>query len=196
MRFLRFSRQGGFPLIPLVILLLAFSVELESAPAKKPCRWRYIVIHHSATRKGNAAIMDRYHSNHRHMRNGLAYHFVIGNGTSGCGDGEIEVGHRWKEQLPGGHAKQQWLNKSGIGICLVGNFNRQGVSKKQMASLVKLVNRLRATYGIPLSRIKGHGDFKGEKTVCPGRNFSMHRFKKLLTKKEGAPRRRTRRSPS
>lgn len=182
MRFLSFSFHSGYPLIPLVILLLIFPAGLESAPPKKPCRWKYIVIHHSATRKGNAEIMDRYHSNRRHMQNGLAYHFVIDNGTSGRGDGEIEEGYRWRAQLPGGHAKQPWLNESGIGICLVGNFNWQTVSKKQMDSLVTLVNRLRATQGIPLSCIKGHGDFKGEHTVCPGFRFPMKQFKERLKK--------------
>ncbi|MEJ2744612.1 MAG: peptidoglycan recognition family protein [bacterium] len=190
MRFPSFSYHVRFSLIPFAILSLVFPSGVESSPAKKPRRWRYIVIHHSATRKGNAKIMDRYHSKRRHMKNGLAYHFVISNGTSGCKDGEVEVGHRWKEQLPGGHAKQQWLNESGIGICLVGNFNQQRVSKKQMDSLVKLVNRLRTTYGIPLSCIKGHGDFKGERTVCPGRNFPMRRFKGLLTKSSRGSHRR------
>ena len=183
MRLLSFPCRGGLPLIPLVILLLISPAGLESAPPQKPCQWKYIVIHHSATRKGNAAIMDRYHSNHRHMQNGLAYHFVIDNGTSGRGDGEIEEGYRWRAQIPGGHAKQPWLNETGIGICLVGNFNWQTVSKKQMDSLVTLVNRLRATYGIPLSCIKGHGDFNGEHTMCPGFRFPMKRFKELLTKR-------------
>ena len=36
------------------------------------------------------------------MQNGLAYHFVIGNGTS-TGNGQIEVGDRWRRQINGGH---------------------------------------------------------------------------------------------
>lgn len=182
MQLRRLSSRVSVLLIAVAIFSLVFSNGPESAPSKKPCRWRYIVIHHSATRKGNAAIMDRYHSNRRHMQNGLAYHFVIGNGTSGCADGEVEESHRWRAQLPGGHAKQPWLNESGIGICLVGNFNRQTMSKKQMDSLVNLVNKLRATYAIPLSCIKGHGDFAGEHTVCPGYNFTMKKFKERLKK--------------
>ena len=187
MQLRRLSCHGSISLLPLVISLLIFSKGAESAPLKKPCHWRYIVIHHSATRKGNAAIMDRYHSNRRHMQNGLAYHFVIGNGTSGCADGEVEESHRWRAQLPGGHAKQPWLNESGIGICLVGNFNRQMVSKKQMDSLTNLVNKLRTTYDIPLSCIKGHGGFTGEHTMCPGYNFPMKKFKERLKAKPSSP---------
>jgi hypothetical protein len=182
MQLRRLSCHGGALLAAVILSLMLFSSGAGAAPFKKPCHWRYIVIHHSATRKGNAAIMDRYHSNRRHMQNGLAYHFVIGNGTSGCADGEVEESYRWRAQLPGGHSKQPWLNESGIGICLVGNFNRQTVSSKQMSSLVKLVNELCTTYNIPLSCIKGHGDFKGEHTMCPGYNFPMRRFKECLKK--------------
>jgi N-acetyl-anhydromuramyl-L-alanine amidase AmpD len=45
------------------------------------------------------------------------------------------------------------------------------------------VNRLRQTYDIPLYCIKGHRDFGGERTMCPGRNFPMKRLKEALNKK-------------
>ena len=157
---------------------------VESSPAKKRSTWRYIVIHHSATRKGNANIMDRYHRNRRRMSNGLAYHFVIDNGQSGTRDGEVEEGKRWSRQIAGGHSRQGWLNNSGIGICLVGNFNRQHPSRKQMESLVKLVDRLRKAHGIPVNCIKGHGEFGGERTECPGRHFSMERFRQRLRERD------------
>src|SRR5579864_1667285 len=50
--------------------------------------FRSIVIHHSATHGGSAAAFER---THRTRLGGLAYHFVIGNG-SGAPDGAIEVG--------------------------------------------------------------------------------------------------------
>jgi len=171
----------------ILLSLLLFSCLLlprgaECARGKKSPRWRYIVIHHSATRKGNAFIMGRYHRNRRNMPNGLAYHFVINNGTAGTKDGEVEVGSRWTQQIHGGHVKQQWLNDCGIGICLVGNFNKQSPTREQMKSLVTLVNRLRNTYGIPLECIKGHKDCAGERTLCPGKNFPMKQFKDSLRK--------------
>jgi len=173
-----------FPYLSVILALIPLlcAGNAESGRAHKRSRWRYIVIHHSATKKGNAAIIGRYHKNKRHMVNGLAYHFVIDNGASGTRDGAVEEGDRWKRQIRGGHAKQRWLNESGIGICLIGNFNRQRPSRKQMDSLVRLVNKLRKKYGIPLSCIKGHGQFNGEHTVCPGRNFPMKKFKERLLK--------------
>ena len=66
---------------------------IDQAPVR-PGRWQYIVIHHSGVDTGTVKAMDKYHREVRHMENGLAYHFVIGNG-SGMGDGEIAVGRRW-----------------------------------------------------------------------------------------------------
>ena len=48
------------------------------------------------------------------MSNGLAYHFVIGNGSS-SGNGEIEIGSRWTRQINGGHVASDYLNNIAIG---------------------------------------------------------------------------------
>ena len=62
-------------------------------------KWKGIVIHHSGTKMGSAKGMDRVHREERKMANGLAYHFVIGNGR-GMKDGEVYIGNRWKKQPP------------------------------------------------------------------------------------------------
>ncbi|MEO8353486.1 MAG: hypothetical protein ABI680_17290, partial [Chthoniobacteraceae bacterium] len=77
-------------------------------------RWRYIVVHNSGTRQGSAKAFDHYHRNVRRMANGMAYHFVIGNGTS-TGDGQIEVGGRWRRQINGGHVHSDYLNNISLG---------------------------------------------------------------------------------
>src|ERR1035438_6831585 len=70
---------------------------IDRAPVRQG-RWQYIVIHHSGVDTGTVKAMDHYRREVRHMENGLAYDFVIGNG-SGMGDGEIAVGPRWTKQL-------------------------------------------------------------------------------------------------
>src|SRR4030095_14194873 len=72
---------------------------IRRAPVKRR-RWQFIVVHNSGTRQGNARAFDYYHRKVRRMQNGLAYHFVIGNGTS-SGNGQIEVGDRWRRQING-----------------------------------------------------------------------------------------------
>lgn len=134
-------------------------------------RWKYIVGHHSATKYGNAEIYERNHRR-RGMQNGLAYHFVIGNGVD-SGDGEIEVGPRWKKQLEGGHVRSREVNLHGIGICLVGNFQETHPSRKQINAFTRLVDYLggdvlnnRYTFAV-------HKEIDRNHTVCPGRNFPV-----------------------
>jgi hypothetical protein len=142
----------------------------------KKRRWRYIVVHNSGTAQGNAKIFDYYHRNTRKMRNGLAYHFVIGNGRS-SGNGEIEVGSRWTRQINGGHVHSDYLNNIALGICLVGDFNRTRPSRAQYEALEELTDYLRKRVGkydrrnFPI--VKAHKRINPPRwpTDCPGRKF-------------------------
>ncbi len=145
-------------------------------------KWRYIIIHHSATDIGNALAFNRSH-NLRGFTRGLGYHFVIDNGTKGKFDGQIEVSPRWLKKQDGAHCRAGEMNYKAIGICLVGNFNQGRVTEKQMESLVYLVNKLRKYYHIPKSNILGHGQVPGAQTDCPGKKFPWGRFWSLLDKR-------------
>ncbi len=133
--------------------------------------WRQIVIHHSATNGGDAHAFDTYHREKRKWANGLAYHFVIGNG-SGSKDGEIEVGERWTKQIHGAHTANMDTNRIAIGICLVGNFEEEHVpTQNQMKSLISLINYLSNRYHIPKSNVIGHNQVTQKSTACPGKHF-------------------------
>lgn len=137
--------------------------------------WQRIVVHHSAIKHGNAAKYDAAHRR-RGMHNGLAYHFLIGNGID-SGDGEIEIGPRWKKQLLGGHVKNYRTNLTAIGICLVGNFEETHPSKRQLDAFMQLMDWLRGDVIPKARKFAGHKELKGEQTICPGKNFplrSMH----------------------
>ena len=152
---------------------------IDRAPVKRG-RWQYIILHNSATRQGNARIFANYHKNVRKMQNGLAYHFVIGNGTS-SGDGEIEIGPRWTRQINGGHVASDYLNNIAIGICFVGDFDRDVPTRGQLAALEELVDYLRRRVGRSKGRVlivKGHREINPRPTTCPGKRFPyrwMHR---------------------
>lgn len=133
--------------------------------------WKRIVVHHSAIKYGNATVYDRAHRK-RGMQNGLAYHFVIGNGID-SGDGEIEVGPRWKKQLLGGHVKNYGINLTAIGICLVGNFQVTHPTKRQLNAFIQLMDWLRGEVAPGAKQFAGHRDLKGEQTICPGKNFPL-----------------------
>ena len=145
--------------------------------AINPGRWRLIVAHHSAVKYGNASIYNKAHLL-RGMENGLAYHFVIGNGID-SGDGEIEIGNRWLKQLNGGHVHREEVNAIAIGICLVGNFEKTSPSKKQLAAFQELMNYLRSEVVGKKIGFAVHKEVDPKRTVCPGRNFpiaQMHRL--------------------
>lgn len=151
-------------------------------PLYKSKKWKYIIIHHSATDEGNSLAF--FHSHLKRGFLGLGYHFVIDNGTSGKEDGQIEASPRWIKQQDGAHCKASGMNHKGIGVCLVGNFSQERLSEKQMDSLVYLVNVLRKYYNIPIKNIIGHGQVKGARTECPGKFFPWDKF---ISRLKGAP---------
>jgi len=130
-------------------------------------KWRYVVIHHSGTDEGSAAAFDRYHRKVKGWK-GLAYHFVIGNGR-GTVDGAVEVGSRWKGQRVGAHAGVPKYNNFGIGICLVGNFEKSVPTKKQMEALRRLLRYVMSRFDIRSSDVIRHCDIVP--TKCPGKRF-------------------------
>ena len=139
--------------------------------------WNHIVVHHSASVTGSAAIFDRAHR--ERGWDGLGYHFVIGNGSA-SGDGEVEVGFRWTRQMQGAHAGNNEYNQHGIGICLVGNFEHGSLpSAAQMYSLRRLVRYLQVKTGVPTAEVCGHRNVPGKSTECPG-NMDLDAFRASL----------------
>lgn len=134
--------------------------------------WKYIVIHHSGIEMGDLVRYDRYHR--EKYKEGLLYHFLIGNGQGNAKNGEIQIGFRWKEQKPGGHVTVEEYNQYGIGICLVGNFEVHEPSSIQMRQLGQLVLSLMKEFSIPLERVFLHREVNS--TVCPGRFFPKKAF--------------------
>ena len=125
---------------------------------------------------------------------GLGYHFVIGNGQ-GLDDGQVAVGYRWEHQLPGAHAAAGMkaprslrtqatrmdataLNRSAIGICLVGNGDRRPFTERQLRELVGLVRALQAELGIGADAVFFHTE------LVPGRadagHFALGEFRAQL----------------
>jgi N-acetyl-anhydromuramyl-L-alanine amidase AmpD len=137
--------------------------------------FKSIVLHHSATHGGSAAAFER---NHRARLGGLAYHFIIGNG-SGTGDGVVEVGYRWRDQIPGPHTKNQDVNLESIAICLVGDLGTGAPTKKQLSALLDLLEKLCREGRIRPEQVRCHKEVDPE-TVCPGRGLPMDGIRAAL----------------
>lgn len=152
-------------------------------------RWTSIVIHHSGRMTGTVRDLDS-----RALDaglNGLGYHFVIGNG-SGLSDGVVEAGYRWNEQAPGAHvavssspsseerALADELNRYSIGICLVGNGDRQPFTEAQVRSLIDLIDSLQKQCDIPAVNVFLHSDVSQVENCGPGRFFPTERIEARL----------------
>ncbi len=165
-------------------LTASVKAEIDRAPAdRRNPPWQFIVVHNSGTRQGNARVFDYYHRHVRHMQNGLAYHFVIGNGTS-TGNGQIEVGDRWRRQINGGHVHSDNLNNIALGICLVGDFNRTQPTAAQLQSCEELIRYLRQRCGKVGNRymqVKPHREMNPPRwaTDCPGDAFPYSWFRRF-----------------
>ena len=137
-------------------------------------RWRFVILHHTATPSATLEAITRYHRDHLNVE-GTAYHFLIHNGrAAGTRDGQIEPTPRWLAQQDGAHCYVQGhpeYSRRGIGVCLVGHFGQEEPTPAQMASLTRLVNLLRRRYDMPLEHVLRHGELK--ETECPGQKFPM-----------------------
>ena len=145
----------------------------------KPGQWKKIVIHHTATNVDDAVNIHKVHKA-RGMKNGLAYHFVISNGSRKAKDGEIYIGGRWKGQLDGGHVKKQSWNQTTIGICLIGNFQTRRPTAKQLKSLEGLCRNLMKRCNISSNNVTTHKILHPGHTLCPGKYFPITSLKKKL----------------
>ena len=144
-----------------------------------PGKWDRIIIHHSATPIDDAVNMHKVHLA-RGMKNGLAYHFVISNGSRKARDGEIYLSNRWKGQLDGGHVKKHSANQTSIGICLIGNFEVRPPTSKQLSALEGLCEYLMKRCNLQVNDVTTHTIFHPKHTVCPGKHFSLTGLRRRL----------------
>ena len=156
------------------ILLLFFGRYLW-----KEKRWRYIVIHHTASDIGNMDYYRRLHIKDKGWPD-IAYHFVINNGSFNTTMGQIEESNLWKEKTLNYSTKVSYINYFGIAVVLVGNFDLHGVSPLQWESLVNLSATLAEEYNIPPERIVGHREIW--ETACPGKYLDMVRLREDVGK--------------
>lgn len=176
-------RVEGVSIAPLMSATMPDSIEVifQTRVAQAPGRWQAIVIHHSGTRHGTAESLAA-----RGGPGGIGGHFVIGNGR-GMPSGELYVGHRWLDQMPGQHTAGndgQWFNQHGIGITLVGDGERDAFTPAQMSRLLELTIALARRYGIPAERVYLHSELAP--VADPGRMFPAAGFREQLVSSLGA----------
>jgi N-acetylmuramoyl-L-alanine amidase len=131
--------------------------------------WTRITVHHSAkttneiggTSRASAVDalqkIQRVHVEERGFGD-IGYHFLID------GEGRVWAGRNMVWQ--GAHSSGA-NNVANIGICLLGDFDRERPDAPALAALERLVDALAKRHRIPRSRVYGHQELRA--TECPGR---------------------------
>ena len=171
-------RADGLSLSPLAAATTIGSAETvdpvtQTRVGLDRARWQAIVIHHSGSPVGSPVSIAKEHEA-RGIR-GLGHHFIIGNGA-GMDDGQVHIGFRWLDQLPGAHVAGQagdWYNGHAISICLVGDGERGAFTPAQIQQMQTLIASLRRQLGIPNDRVYLHSDVVPG-VNDPGRLFPEH----------------------
>jgi len=161
--------------LPALVLLLLLI--LGGVYWWREMRWRFIVIHHSASSLGNLRYIWKIHRK-KHGWPDIAYHFVVNNGSLNTAPGEIEISDRWRDRLGGLSTRSTAVNTYGIAVVLVGNFEKRSMPRLQKESLIKLLVNLSRGYGVPPERIIRHRDVN--RTACPGKNFDLEEIRERV----------------
>lgn len=153
------------PLPPHAAVRTPSGVVAAPAPGRL---WRFIVVHHSGTRRGSATVFARA----RGGPEALPYHYVVGNGTD-SGDGEVELTARGLYHCPGPQCGSEEIDPWALGICVVGNFEETPPTRRQWEAVTDLVRRLARENGIAPQNLIGECEVAPQRTVCPGRRFPL-----------------------
>ncbi|GEM_PF-4795375 len=130
---------------------------------------KFITVHHTALPDNDGPDpaarlrqMQAYHMDSNGWCD-IGYHFVVSK------SGKIYQGMS-SEKRSGIHVRNH--NFENIGIALIGNFEEQTLENPQLGALVKILSWAADTYKVPFRRpdIKGHREWSGASTACPGTN--------------------------
>lgn len=135
----------------------------------------FVVIHHT-NRNNDFPFFVK--CRHKYLRGweDIGYHYLIGNTRPFTKDGKIYVGR--PEYLQGAHAFGR--NGNSISICLIGRFDQRKPSKKQMASLIRLLLDIVRRYKIPIEHVVGHREIFDVKKSCPGAMVDLNFIRQIV----------------
>lgn len=145
----------------------------------------HIVVHHSAsadhpTLLNFQAIRD-YHVKVNGWRD-IGYNFVL---DRVGGRVETLVGRQLDDA--GAHTRELNLNNVGIGVCMVGDYDKEYPAVDAMVCLIRLCRSLMRQFNIPAFNVIGHREAQAAGGVplagrksCPGAKFNMDELRARL----------------
>ncbi|SKA77677.1 N-acetylmuramoyl-L-alanine amidase [Paucidesulfovibrio gracilis DSM 16080] len=128
--------------------------------------WRFdsVVVHHSATREGDYALIRHLHK--QRGWNDAAYQLVMSNGTRSLPPGALEASGRYRHLLPGPATSNQPANLGGLHLCIIGNYQNDPLPEHMQIALGHVLRELCQKFHISQERVLFHRDVNA--TLCPG----------------------------
>ena len=147
----------------------SLAAQLTPTTPLQRAAWNYIIIYQSGDLSGSSdsladgRVAGGTELTANTVRPKANFHFVVDNARSrrGVADGELEIGSAWFNQVAGapyaGWPDNRYHHfsayKNAVGICLVGDLNREPISEAQHRTLVQLVRELQTQLNIPAERV-------------------------------------------
>lgn len=149
--------------------------------------WRWIVVHHTGEDSGDLASLDERHRLDLGYEDGLAFHFLVGNGN-GLALGAVAESDRWRRGIPGPHCTENpAISLAAVGVAAVGDTGARSLEPASFSRLVDLVLSLMTTLRIPPERVLLHREVEGGQADCPGARFDSEAFHGALAARHRDP---------
>ncbi|KGR74783.1 peptidoglycan recognition protein family protein [Ureibacillus sinduriensis] len=127
-----------------------------------------IIVHHTSREHMSAEECHEFHQKERGW-SGIGYNYFIEK------NGSIIEG---RGQHVGAHA--YGYNRTSIGICMTGDFDKEIPTTEQWSSLFWLSSFMLKLYHLQPDRVLGHRELEGVQKSCPGRLIEMDEVRKQL----------------
>ena len=134
-------------------------------------KWTSIIIHHSQSPENGVHTWDEIEQYHVNVQGwqGIGYNLGIERDNQGK---YIYCIGRGLDCI-GAHTKG--MNEVGIGICMVGDYDKAEPLDIQYWLLAQICKDLMRDFDIPIENIQRHNEYNKEKS-CPGLMFNMERL--------------------
>lgn len=164
-------------------------------------RWSHVIVHHSLTGdrlNTDTVAIRRFHTSFRQGGDIISeqdYYDKQEAGESGLVRPWKDIGYHWlveklSDGIPtliqgrsmmmhGAHCREQGMNRRGIGLCVIGNFDLAPPPEAVFEKAADSVSYLCRMYRIPIENVHGHRDFSTYKS-CPGNKFDMDYFRERV----------------
>ncbi len=130
---------------------------------------KLIAVHHSQRKIDSVKRIRKLHVKINKWDD-IGYHYLI--------DKKGKLYNGRSEKFIGAHVFGH--NKNSIGICLIGNFDEESPTKKQIQTLIKFLKQKTKKFKIPIKNILGHREFPNVVKTCPGKFVNMNKIRRRL----------------